>query len=123
MTTNLMQRSATSGMSENTYYRVTKSFDVHVLVAQRPSNAYYGSARLYAPVYERVTLKRGAVVASLVGGTFVSTDKRTARNVRLNVREFAPFERSNGDHEVWPLDKLTKIERVELTFLQPEVRK
>ena len=54
------------------YYRVLKPFSAEILTGgYDKTNRYYGSSQISKQRTERVTVKRGAVVANIPGGHFL----------------------------------------------------
>lgn len=99
----------------NSYYRVTRAFDVQELTGHRPGNHYYGSARIHDPVYAPLTVKSGGVILNLIGGLFYAdAPGAPCRPVVLAVNEKSPFEkRYFPDRHDWPLDALEPIAAAE----------
>lgn len=84
----------------NHYFKVTREFEAWVLVGHRPSNAYYGSARLQEPVYKKVMVRVGQQVHILCGGDFLIEKGKvgvpTGTKVQFYQPEFRPFEKNYG---------------------------
>ena len=84
----------------NSYYRVEKPFKVWALKGYKPSNHYYGSARLHKPEYEILDLEKDDEIHDLVGGTFAVTVFDDGVNVyEISVskpEDFSPFEKNYG---------------------------
>jgi hypothetical protein len=91
----------------NTYFRVVNSFKLFILVGHEPSNAWYGNARIFKPLYKEIVAKKGDEIRNLWGGLFfVSNGKMW--NCQMEVPEFKPFERGRS-YLRFPLEKLEQI--------------
>lgn len=55
---------------QNAFFKVEKAFTVWALKHYKPSNEYYGSARIHKPVYEKLELESDDEIHWLHGGLF-----------------------------------------------------
>jgi hypothetical protein len=99
-------RNNLSNTSNNTFFKVTSSFDVFVAVGHAPSNSFYGSSQIFGTVYRKVTLTPGDEIHDLCGGVFVVTGG-VAYAATMKIDEKGAFERSYGSvEEQWPTDNI-----------------
>jgi hypothetical protein len=103
--------------NKNEYYRVEKEITVWALVGYKPSNHYYGSARLHKPEYKKLTLEVDDEIHDLVGGTFAvqvyneappEDDQKHTANAKVHQiqidkpeDDFSPFEKRSAAPQNW----------------------
>lgn len=95
----------------NTFFRVTAPFEVLVQVAYFETNTWARPGSPFmGPVYRRVTLQPGDEIHNLYGGRFVLAGG-DVKTVSMKASDKHPFERGPGSADVFPLDKMERIDR------------
>lgn len=100
----ILSEASRTNMKPDTWYVVTKPFDVWLLTGHRKSNASYGNSRIMEPVYVKSKAFKGSMVCNLPGGRFYAIPE-TKTMYEFESKEpapFSPFER--GDKSVAMID-------------------
>jgi len=105
------QRDGNNLGDANSYYTITKSFPVYVMIGSVASNASYGTSRLHKPVWKKIMATAGDQLQNLYGGLFFVDKSGKAYTVHLEEPEFSPFTRGRSFVDKFDLNKLKEIEK------------
>lgn len=64
-------------------YKPTQDFEIHVVTGSKPTNSYYGSARIHTSTYNKEIIKKNDIIEILPGGYFLL---RGGKQPRIQVR-------------------------------------
>ena len=95
----------------NTYFEITKAFEILEVTGSEPSHCYYGRSQIYVPTYRPLKVRKGGIILNLCGGIFYAEKAgAVCRPVTLAKNEKTPFEkRYYPDMHTWPLANLKPI--------------
>jgi len=94
--------------SENSWFMVTKPFNILIAIGNYPTNSYFGSSPLYGTLYESIILNTGDLLADLFGGVFALHNGKMYQ-AKMKLSDKHPFEKVyTSSEEVFPVECLEK---------------
>lgn len=108
----------------NTYFKTTKPIPAFVNAGTKPSNAWYGAARIHTTVFDRVVLPEGTPIQILAGGDFaIINGERKGVRFTDPAADPGPFEKQYGvDHtrKQLPLSVLARTNEAGAIISKPQ---
>lgn len=96
-------------------YKPLSPIEAWVRTGERPSNAYYGAARIIQPLFERIILNPSNEIAIWPAGTFIYEAGKSPselKQILFREPEFKPFEHNyGGAYNYIPVSYLTFLRR------------
>jgi len=94
---------------ENHAYKSIKPFSAFIRTKFEPSNASYGSSRIYQPVWREKTFSKDTILFDLHGGTFVPLEGKCYSIQLEKPKQFMAFTHSLGNRrDDIPKDKFIR---------------